>query len=408
VGGHAGRVPTRASCLVVLLSAVLCPALLLPCYYHLSWPLCDSQVRAIPKLEDANLAGTKHGHKCALILTEGDSAKALAMAGLAVLGRDHYGVFPLRGKLLNVRDVSPTAALGSAEVAALVSILGLEVGKSYAGLLPEQRGLRYGRVIIMADQDVDGSHIKGLVINLFHSFWPHLLQQPAPPEGSPPVPPFVEQFITPVIKARKGATLREFYSMRQYEAWQSEGRLSSSGVSGSAAAIPAHADGRVFGESARGKWAIKYYKGLGTSTAAEGRGYFGALDRHRRPFIWSGPGDDERITMAFSKDRTDDRKAWIGAQCADVALVASVPAALPVSEAGGPSTAMPPAQAASFDDYHDLPAVSFTDFIDRELIDFSRAVSQSTLFASFISPPSHSPVIPLCLTGPRAVYSQCS
>jgi DNA topoisomerase II len=111
-----------------------------------------AQVRAIPKLEDANFAGTKRGHECALILTEGDSAKALAMAGLAVLGRDRYGVFPLRGKLLNVRDVSPTAALGSAEVGALVSILGLEVGKSYAGLTPEQRGLRYGRIIVMADQ----------------------------------------------------------------------------------------------------------------------------------------------------------------------------------------------------------------------------------------------------------------
>jgi len=57
----------------------------------------------IPKLEDANEAGTKNSDKCTLILTEGDSAKALAMSGLAVLGRDYYGVFPLKGKLLNVR-----------------------------------------------------------------------------------------------------------------------------------------------------------------------------------------------------------------------------------------------------------------------------------------------------------------
>ena len=65
-----------------------------------------SKILGIPKLEDANDAGTKNSEKCTLILTEGDSAKALAMAGLEVLGRDHYGVFPLKGKLLNVREVS--------------------------------------------------------------------------------------------------------------------------------------------------------------------------------------------------------------------------------------------------------------------------------------------------------------
>ena len=60
----------------------------------------------IPKLEDANLAGTAQGYKCTLILTEGDSAKALAMAGLQIVGRDTYGVFPLKGKLMNVRDTA--------------------------------------------------------------------------------------------------------------------------------------------------------------------------------------------------------------------------------------------------------------------------------------------------------------
>ena len=64
------------------------------------------QLFGIPKLDDANLAGTGHGSSCTLILTEGDSAKALAMAGLQIVGRDRYGVFPLKGKLLNVRDCS--------------------------------------------------------------------------------------------------------------------------------------------------------------------------------------------------------------------------------------------------------------------------------------------------------------
>lgn len=64
------------------------------------------KIHGIEKLDDANKAGGKESDKCTLILTEGDSAKALALAGLAVVGRDHYGVFPLRGKLLNVREAT--------------------------------------------------------------------------------------------------------------------------------------------------------------------------------------------------------------------------------------------------------------------------------------------------------------
>ena len=50
----------------------------------------------IPKLDDANFAGTKHSKDCTLIITEGDSAKALVVGGLSIIGRDYYGVFPLR------------------------------------------------------------------------------------------------------------------------------------------------------------------------------------------------------------------------------------------------------------------------------------------------------------------------
>ena len=65
-----------------------------------------SKLKGIPKLDDANDAGTKNSEKCTLILTEGDSAKSLAVAGLGVIGRDSYGVFPLKGKLLNVREAT--------------------------------------------------------------------------------------------------------------------------------------------------------------------------------------------------------------------------------------------------------------------------------------------------------------
>jgi len=63
-------------------------------------------LKGVAKLEDANEAGTKNSRRCTLILTEGDSAKTLAVSGLGVIGRDYYGVFPLRGKMLNVRDAT--------------------------------------------------------------------------------------------------------------------------------------------------------------------------------------------------------------------------------------------------------------------------------------------------------------
>ena len=63
---------------------------------------------AMPKLEDAELAGSARGAECTLIVTEGDSAKALAVAGLTVVGRQTFGVFPVRGKPPNVRQMSNT------------------------------------------------------------------------------------------------------------------------------------------------------------------------------------------------------------------------------------------------------------------------------------------------------------
>jgi DNA gyrase/topoisomerase IV subunit B len=60
----------------------------------------------IPKLDDANYAGTSNGYKCSLILTEGDSAKPFAMSGLTIIGKDYYGVFPLKGKPKNIRELS--------------------------------------------------------------------------------------------------------------------------------------------------------------------------------------------------------------------------------------------------------------------------------------------------------------
>lgn len=110
-----------------------------------------SKLKDIPKLEDANDAGTKNSHLCTLILTEGDSAKSLAVAGLGVIGRDRYGVFPLRGKMLNVRECDHQQIIDNADITALLKIIGLQYKCKYK-TEEEMKTLRYGKLMIMTDQ----------------------------------------------------------------------------------------------------------------------------------------------------------------------------------------------------------------------------------------------------------------
>uniref|UniRef100_A0A3B3UNK1 DNA topoisomerase 2 n=1 Tax=Poecilia latipinna TaxID=48699 RepID=A0A3B3UNK1_9TELE len=233
-----------------------------------------SKIKGIPKLDDANDAGGKHSSECTLILTEGDSAKSLAVSGLGVIGRDRYGVFPLRGKILNVREATHKQIMENAEINNIIKIVGLQYKKSYDD--PESlRTLRYGRIMIMTDQDQDGSHIKGLLINFFHHNWPSLLKHT-----------FLEQFITPIVKATKNKQELAFYSLPEFEEWKKQTENFKT-------------------------WHIKYYKGLGTSTSKEAKEYFADMERHRITFRYNGAEDDAAITLAFSKKKTDDRKEWL-------------------------------------------------------------------------------------------------
>ena len=262
-----------------------------------------ASIRGIVKLEDALWAGTGKSTECTLILTEGDSAASTAISGLKVVGRERYGVFPLRGKLLNVKDMAMAKKNANAELNQIKQILGLSYGQKYTKL--EQ--LRYGRVMIMTDQDVDGSHIKGLLINLFHTEWPELLKMG-----------FLCSLLTPLLKVFKsGKEPLSFYSQQEYDKWAAAN------------------------EGGRG-WKSKYYKGLGTSTAAEAREYFEHMTT--ADFQWD-EGADGSIDMAFNKKRADDRKSWLSTYDAKRVLVV---------EKGGSK-------------------IPFTKFINDELIHFSSA-----------------------------------
>lgn len=264
-----------------------------------------SKITGIPKLDDANKAGTAHSEKCTLIVTEGDSAKTLAIAGLSVVGRDHYGVFPLRGKCKNVRDASVKQLTENKEFNDLKKILGLQQGKVYTSLSE----LRYGRLMIMTDADNDGSHIKGLILNMIHYFWPSLLELK-----------FLVSMVTPIIKASKGSETKSFYTDSTFRQWYGSGKQG---------------------------WKIKYYKGLGTSTSAEAREYFKKIKELTVQFD-ADDSMDESIILAFDKTKSDLRKTWLLESTEKKASELEVP-------------------------YGNVERLNISDFIHKDLVNFSLA-----------------------------------
>ncbi|KAL6884131.1 type II DNA topoisomerase [Trichoderma longibrachiatum] len=263
------------------------------------------------KLVEANLAGTRRGHECTLILTEGDSAKGLAVSGRAILDPDRIGVFPLRGKLLNVRDASIDQITKNQEIQNIKQFLGLKHKQVYT----DTKSLRYGHLMIMADQDHDGSHIKGLLINFLQVQFPSLLQ----------IPDFFREFITPIVKVWQGPNpkkpqrLKSFFTQPQYEAWKQE---RGSEIS---------------------RWHYKYLKGLGSSSNEDAQVYFTNLDEHLKEFSVMKPEEAEMFDLAFSKKKADARKEWLGNFV--------------------PGTYLD----------HSSKVITYSDFVNKELILFSMA-----------------------------------
>jgi len=232
----------------------------------------SKSIRGIHKLIDANFAGTVKSKQCTLILCEGDSAKAGIVSGLSKDDRNTIGVYPMKGKIFNVRGESLKRINENKEIIEIKQILGLETGKTYTSESAE-KCLRYNSVLFMTDQDLDGSHIKGLGLNLFQDQWNSLST----------LDNFLGFMNTPILKAKKNGQEKLFYNEGEYNLWKQENDTKG--------------------------WNVKYYKGLGTSTGKEFKEYF--ANKKIVYFNHEGSVSDNIIDMIFNKKRSEERKGWL-------------------------------------------------------------------------------------------------
>ena len=235
----------------------------------------------IPGYDRANKAGTKYSDKCSLILCEGLSAKTYAMTGIQnginfggevgeLKGRDWFGIMPLRGKLLNVRNASKTSIANNREITNLIQALGLKYGVDYSKDT-HFKTLRYGRVVLLCDSDVDGIHIESLVLNVFHYLFPSIMKR----DG------VFFRMMTPVMKIIYKNKPFRFYTMEDAKKFMN-GKSNSS-------------------------MTVKYYKGLGTSNDKDIKETFGKKVVIYDETIQATPA----MNLAFDKKFAGERKEWL-------------------------------------------------------------------------------------------------
>ncbi len=230
--------------------------------------------KRIEGLDSANNAGGKNSKDCTLILCEGLSAKTYAVRGIEVgaygkKGRDWFGIYPLRGKLLNVRNATASTISANREITDIITALDLKYGVDYTDE-KNFNTLNYGRVMILTDADTDGLHIAGLILNFFHSLFPSLFYRDTP---------FIVCMKTPIIMVYRGVkTTNPYYTLEEYRESKHP-------------------------QNAR----VKYFKGLGSWNGEEAKDSFA---KKMVEFTLTKNTDDAMLKV-FSNKQSDDRKRWL-------------------------------------------------------------------------------------------------
>ena len=217
-------------------------------------------LKKIVKFDDAT---SKNRQECILTLSEGDSA---AKTILSARDPKTVAVYPLKGKPLNVRDIKISKLTGNDEFANIMAIIGLKLGHDI-----KKSDLRFGKLVIAADFDPDGSHICGLVINMFQQFWPDLIKED-----------FLYRLKTPLIVAAHGKTKKEFFNRADYDAWATN--------------APKHT--------------MKYFKGLGSFLTKDFIKFMND-PKYLEPLLFKDDQDFKSVDLAFDKKMADQRKDWL-------------------------------------------------------------------------------------------------
>lgn len=227
----------------------------------------------LAKLQDANWAGTAKSTEAILIVTEGDSAAGYAkiLIGLLPGGRDKYGIFPLKGKSLNVMNHSTKDIAGNEEIINVKKAVGLRECTDYMDDI-NYRSLRYGQIWILADSDLDGRHIIGLVTLIFHCRYPSLIRRG-----------FVSHVRSPTIRVARGIDKRKFLTASSYETWKNSN--------------PNYT-----------KYNHEYFKGLATSE--KDNIVEDSKDLRVVNLVYDEKSDD-MMDLIFNKKKADSRKKFI-------------------------------------------------------------------------------------------------
>ena len=269
----------------------------------------------VPKYDHAIKAGHKNQHNV-LILTEGDSAKQLAVAGKRVTGSDNFGIFPLRGKLKNVSDMTMAQLMKSKEINDIVTILG-----GFGPSIQTPKQLRYQQIFLFVDADPDGSHIGLLIIAALRRIFPTVVAN---------FPSFMVRFATPIraatltnkAQAKKKPHLATlfFLSVAEHDEWLRTGRIPVVNQTDTYAeedenvwcndALEPRYDGFPDSQARLAAYSIQYLKGLGTSTAAMALRYFRTVRRYITKIDCTSPEALQMLDMLTRKKGADDRKRW--------------------------------------------------------------------------------------------------
>jgi DNA topoisomerase-2 len=233
---------------------------------RLNKDLDKTNLRKITKFTDAS--NKTNRAECMLMLCEGDSAANSVLSARTEM----IGCYALKGKPINALGATTKDIMANKEFVDMMSVLGLKIGQPVESV----DSLRFGRIVILADQDFDGSHVAGLLCAMFKAHWPELFALG-----------MVYRFNTPLVKATVGKTEHFFYSKSEFDAWAAKNKST--------------------------KYSTRYLKGLGSSTANDFRNYFKDVDKHLFQIAVDSDEDLAVVDLVFGKTAgaADRRKAWL-------------------------------------------------------------------------------------------------